>query len=154
VGECFFWYWLTRVVPDKIQRAMNQLCVCVCVHARLCVHARVCVRVCVRDSVAVQAGEVVMLESWVNGEWMTGAAGNGRGMFPVNFVEIVEPLPSQPTILASRLAVMYDCFLFHVKKICEFVFYLRFNGRFPVELGYWCPIGFLRLLIPQENIWR
>jgi len=31
VGECFFWYRLTRVVPDKIQRAVKRLCVCVCV---------------------------------------------------------------------------------------------------------------------------
>jgi len=30
VGECFFWYWLTRVVPDK--RPLNGcVCVCVCV---------------------------------------------------------------------------------------------------------------------------
>ena len=31
MGECFFWYRLTRVVPDKIQRAVKWLCVCVCV---------------------------------------------------------------------------------------------------------------------------
>jgi len=31
VGECFFWYWLTRVVLDKIHRAEKWLCVCVCV---------------------------------------------------------------------------------------------------------------------------
>jgi len=31
VGECFFWYWLTRVVPDEIHRAVKRLCVCVCV---------------------------------------------------------------------------------------------------------------------------
>jgi len=30
VGECFFWYRLTRVVPDKFHRAVNG-CVCVCV---------------------------------------------------------------------------------------------------------------------------
>jgi len=29
VGECFFWYRFTRVIPDKIQRAIKQLCVCV-----------------------------------------------------------------------------------------------------------------------------
>jgi len=29
VGECFFWYRLTRVVPDKIHRAIKWLC-CVC----------------------------------------------------------------------------------------------------------------------------
>jgi len=27
VGECFFWYRLTRVVPDNFHRAVKQLCV-------------------------------------------------------------------------------------------------------------------------------
>ena len=32
VGECFFWYRLTRVFPDKFLRAVKRLCVvCVCV---------------------------------------------------------------------------------------------------------------------------
>jgi len=31
VGEPFFRYWLTRVVPEKIQRAVKWFCVCVCV---------------------------------------------------------------------------------------------------------------------------
>ena len=30
VGECFFWYRLTRVVPDRFHRAVKWLCVCVC----------------------------------------------------------------------------------------------------------------------------
>jgi len=29
VGECFFWYQLTRVVPDNFHRAVKRLCVCV-----------------------------------------------------------------------------------------------------------------------------
>ena len=29
MGECFFLYWLTQVVPDKIQRAVKWSCVCV-----------------------------------------------------------------------------------------------------------------------------
>jgi len=29
VGECFFWYRLTRVVPDKFHRAVKRMCVCV-----------------------------------------------------------------------------------------------------------------------------
>ena len=33
VGECFFWYWPTRVVPD--QRPLNG-CVCVSVSCRAC----------------------------------------------------------------------------------------------------------------------
>jgi len=35
VGECFFWYWPTWVVPD--QRPLNG-CVCVCVCVRACVY--------------------------------------------------------------------------------------------------------------------
>jgi len=31
VGQYFFWYRLTRVVPDWVQRAVKWLCVCVCV---------------------------------------------------------------------------------------------------------------------------
>ena len=31
VRECFFWYRLTRVFPDKIHKAVKWLCVCVCV---------------------------------------------------------------------------------------------------------------------------
>ena len=39
VGECFFWYWPTQVVPDP--RPLNgSVCVCVCVRA--CVRACVC----------------------------------------------------------------------------------------------------------------
>ena len=34
VGECFFWYRLTRVFPDKFHRAVKRLCVCV-IWARL-----------------------------------------------------------------------------------------------------------------------
>jgi len=30
VGECFFWYRLTRVFPDKFHRAVKRLCVVVC----------------------------------------------------------------------------------------------------------------------------
>ena len=43
VGECFFWYRLTRVFPDKFHRAVKRLCVCVCV----CVHVCVCMCVCI-----------------------------------------------------------------------------------------------------------
>ena len=86
--------------------------------------------------IAVQAGEVVMLESWVSAEWMTGTTGNGRGMFPVNFVEVVEALPSQPAVSASRLAVMSDGFLFRVPKRWEFIRYRPpFNGVYQVNLG-------------------
>ena len=31
-AKCTFWYRLTWIVPDKVQRAVKWLCVCVCVN--------------------------------------------------------------------------------------------------------------------------
>ena len=57
----FFWYWLTRVVLNKIQRAVKWLCVCVsvcacvcmcmhaCVHACMCACVHACVYACVQE---------------------------------------------------------------------------------------------------------
>jgi len=35
MAKCTFWYQLTRVVPDKVQRAAKWLCVCVSVCVRV-----------------------------------------------------------------------------------------------------------------------
>jgi len=32
MAKCTFWYQLTRVVPDKVLRAVKWLCACVCVY--------------------------------------------------------------------------------------------------------------------------
>jgi len=37
MGECFFWYRLTRVFPDKILSVVKWLCVCVCACMRECI---------------------------------------------------------------------------------------------------------------------
>ena len=75
---------------------------------------------------------MVMLESWVSAEWMSGTTGKGRGMFPVNFVEIVEPLPSQPSISVSGFAVTSEGFSVtqNVSVCVQFV-----NSAFRMNLG-------------------
>jgi len=54
----------------------------------------------------VQAGDVITLESWVCAEWIIGFTEKGHGMFPVNFVEIVEPLPTKPTASVATLSLL------------------------------------------------
>ena len=36
MGECFSWYWLTRVVPDKSESHKMVVCMCVCVCVCVC----------------------------------------------------------------------------------------------------------------------
>jgi len=43
VGECFFWYRLTRVFPDKFHRAVKRLCVCVCYYSMSLLHCAHCI---------------------------------------------------------------------------------------------------------------
>ena len=57
---------------------------------------------------------MIALESWVNAEWMIGKTGKGHGMFPVIFVEVVEPLPSQPTVLVIRHALFFNIYIMKV----------------------------------------
>ena len=65
MGECFFWYRPTQVVPDK--RPLNG-CVCLCVWDTG--YHTVCVCVCVCDCVCVDFAGVFYIES------MTGVIRN------------------------------------------------------------------------------
>jgi hypothetical protein len=38
-------------------------------------------------------GDIVETLSWISDEWMTGRLRNKEGIFPVSFVEVIEPLP-------------------------------------------------------------
>jgi len=74
VGECFFWYRLTRVFLDKFHRAVKRLCV-VCV----------CVSVCNRPTRSTQPciplrslNQVPALTGWRNGMNVTSAVWSNR----------------------------------------------------------------------------
>ena len=38
-------------------------------------------------------GEVITTTEWVNEEWLRGTIGEREGMFPINFVKVLEELP-------------------------------------------------------------
>jgi len=48
VGECFFWYRLTRVFPDKFHRAVKRLCV-LCVICQLLIFIVPCLKCHIGD---------------------------------------------------------------------------------------------------------
>ena len=82
VGECFFWYRLTRVFPDKFHRAVKRLCVCVCTR-RPRVHHRVspypgghrqnqresCSCVCLQRSLGLHLVSMTSVVIWFMSLW-------------------------------------------------------------------------------------
>jgi len=65
VGECFFWYRPTRVVPDKGQ-VNGGVCVCVCVRACVCVCVCVCKLHCIDTKITKQVFTVIFLFKFGN----------------------------------------------------------------------------------------
>jgi len=54
VGECFFWYRLTRVFPDKFHIAVKRLCVCVFISLPTSINSDILTRAWVHACVHVR----------------------------------------------------------------------------------------------------
>ncbi|XP_021172295.2 SH3 domain-containing protein 19 isoform X2 [Fundulus heteroclitus] len=58
------------------------------------------------DELSFLEGDVIQLKEYVGEDWARGKVGNSVGIFPLNFVEIVEDLPPPPNQqLAARVAL-------------------------------------------------
>lgn len=42
-----------------------------------------------------KTGDIIIVTEWVNDEWMEGTVAGETGMFPANFVTILEEIPKQ-----------------------------------------------------------
>lgn len=60
------------------------------------------------DELSFSEGDVIKLKAYVGEEWVRGQVGTLTGIFPLNFVEIVEDLPppaSEQQPQAGRIAL-------------------------------------------------
>lgn len=60
------------------------------------------------DELSFSEGDVIQLKEFVGQDWARGQIGNLTGIFPLNFVEIIEdlpPPPSQQQTQSTRLAL-------------------------------------------------
>ncbi|XP_070846718.1 SH3 domain-containing protein 19 [Chaetodon trifascialis] len=60
------------------------------------------------DELSFSEGDVIQLKAFVGQEWARGQIGNVTGIFPLNFVEVIEdlpPPPSQQQTQTSRIAL-------------------------------------------------
>ncbi|XP_011302682.1 SH3 domain-containing protein 19 [Fopius arisanus] len=55
------------------------------------------------DDLPLKEGDVVILKRQINDEWLEGQIGNRIGMFPLNFVDIIVPLPEVTTAFVTAL---------------------------------------------------
>lgn len=49
------------------------------------------------DELTFSEGDVIQLKEYVGDEWARGKIGASAGIFPLNFVEIIEDLPAPPS---------------------------------------------------------
>lgn len=48
-----------------------------------------------RDELSFSEGETIILKEYVNEEWAKGELRGTSGIFPLNFVEVIEDLPGK-----------------------------------------------------------
>lgn len=49
------------------------------------------------DELTFSEGDVIQLKAYIGQEWARGQRGASTGIFPLNFVEVIEDLPLQPS---------------------------------------------------------
>ncbi|NXN73435.1 SH319 protein, partial [Himantopus himantopus] len=60
-----------------------------------------------KDELSFSEGETIVLKEYVNEEWAKGELRGTSGIFPLNFVEIIEDLPGTGTNIFSKLSFTY-----------------------------------------------
>uniref|UniRef100_A0A8C3WQ94 SH3 domain containing 19 n=1 Tax=Catagonus wagneri TaxID=51154 RepID=A0A8C3WQ94_9CETA len=57
-----------------------------------------------KDELSFSEGEIIILKEYVNEEWARGELGDRSGIFPLNFVEVIEDHPTSGTsVLSTKL---------------------------------------------------
>lgn len=72
----------------------------------------------VSGELSFSPGEVITTTEWVNEDWMKGTIGEREGMFPVNFVKVLEELPKQEQHSVSGIAGPREAFWGYDLLVC------------------------------------
>lgn len=51
---------------------------------------------------SLKVGDVVMTTAWVNDEWLQGTCNGEEGIFPLQFVHVLEDLPKNSTLISGK----------------------------------------------------
>ena len=161
VGECFFWYRLTRVFRDKFHRAVKRLCVCVCVHFPL-------LSLCFQQLTWVEMPRSEWVIKWVNSFW-TAYCGPFTTMKLFNnythntepfygSVEFVRDNPGEPVpeetfthSHSSWSSIIPICFLHLLRSMASSVFNSRALQSFStisLQVFFGLPLG----LVPPLQV--
>ena len=50
---------------------------------------------------SLHVGDIIIITAWVNDEWLQGTFNNQEGIFPVQFVHILDDLPKDSTLISG-----------------------------------------------------
>ncbi|NXE12738.1 SH319 protein, partial [Lophotis ruficrista] len=88
-----------------------------------------------KDELSFSEGEIVILKEYVNEEWAKGELRGTSGIFPLNFVEVIEDLPRTGMNMFAKLSFTYVGTEAALKSKVEIPSSLPQNNRRSAE---WC----------------
>ena len=50
---------------------------------------------------SLNVGDTVITTAWINEEWLQGKCNDREGIFPIQFVQIIEDLPKDSTSISG-----------------------------------------------------
>ncbi|NXL26482.1 SH319 protein, partial [Setophaga kirtlandii] len=88
-----------------------------------------------KDELSFSEGETIILKEYVNEEWAKGELRGTSGIFPLNFVEVIEDLPGTDTASVLKLCFTYIGTETALKNKVEVLSSLPQSDRHSLE---WC----------------
>lgn len=55
---------------------------------------------------SLKVGDTIITTAWINDEWLQGTCNDKEGIFPVQFVQILEDLPKGSALISGMLVNM------------------------------------------------
>jgi len=52
---------------------------------------------------SLSVGDIIITSSWVNDDWLFGECNGQEGMFPLQFVKVLQELPKESTLVSGKI---------------------------------------------------
>ena len=77
----------------------------------------------------MSVGDIIITSSWVNDDWLYGECNGQEGMFPLQFVKILQELPKDLTTVSGMVYAAFATLYWYTLKNSETPLGQNFLGK-------------------------